>query len=202
MEYSEAMAAFFVPRQQGTPLPAAVAEGSAALEAPQTAAAVRQRTRRSGRVRASAAVRAPWWHHFPGEGAPGRNHDQGPVTGADREGLSVSPFKNAQHVGHLLGVTRSWRAPPDHDPPADVGGCQPDVKPVAHTIHPVPAAGDAARRDGMNIGPPPSRHLASRSGCGGHGGCRGVRDERKFSIRPVTFPVSARARGGYRPVAY
>jgi len=146
--------------------------------------------------------RARWWHHFPGEGAPGRNYDQSPVTGADREGLSVSPFKNAQHVGHLLGVTRSWRAPPDHDPPADVGGCQPDVKPVAHTTHPVPAADDAARRDWMNIGPPPRRHLASRSGCGGHGGCPGVRDERKFSIRPVTFLVSARAQGECRPVAY
>ena len=32
MEYSEAVAAFFVPRQQGTPLPAAVAEGSAARQ--------------------------------------------------------------------------------------------------------------------------------------------------------------------------
>src|SRR5260221_11002325 len=56
VEYSEAMAAFFVPRQQGTPLPAAVAEGNATLEAPQTAAAVRQRTRRTGRLRVRAAV--------------------------------------------------------------------------------------------------------------------------------------------------
>jgi len=32
VEYSEAMAAFFVPRQRGTPLPAAVAEGSTARQ--------------------------------------------------------------------------------------------------------------------------------------------------------------------------
>src|SRR5258708_23029615 len=95
VEYSEAMAAFFVPRQQGTPLPAAVAEGSAALEAPQTAAAVRQRTRRAGRVRASAAGRAPWGHHFPREGAPGPDHDQGPRTGAGRGGPRVIPVQNS-----------------------------------------------------------------------------------------------------------
>jgi hypothetical protein len=50
------------------------------------------------------------WHHLPGEGALGGDHDQLPVRGADREGPGVSLLKNAQDVGDLLAVTRSGPA--------------------------------------------------------------------------------------------
>src|SRR5258708_27664285 len=70
------------------------------------------------------------WHHLSGEGASGWDHNQFPLTGADREGPRISLLKNAQHVGHLLAVTRSW-SPADHDPPADIGGGGPDFHSAA-----------------------------------------------------------------------
>ncbi len=85
-----------------------------------------------------------WWHHFPGQGAPGGDHDQFPVTCADREGPGAGLFKNAQHVGHLLAVARSW-PPADHDSLADIGGGKPDHQPVAHAGH-LPAGGAARPR--------------------------------------------------------
>ena len=66
------------------------------------------------------------WYDLAGERALAGDHDQLPVTGADREGLGVIVFENAQHVGHLLAVI--WAGPPaDHDPLADVGGGEPDM---------------------------------------------------------------------------
>ncbi len=115
----------------------------------------RQRTRRSGRLRAGAAC--------------GGRAVAAPLS---RRGRARPESRSGSR--HGCGPRRPQR-----------------VKPVAHTTHPVPTADDAARRDGMNIGPPPRRHLASRCGC--HGGCPGVRDERKFSTRPITSPFSARA---------
>src|SRR6266849_8752854 len=91
--------------------------------------------RRSGRPGAGmASAGGPCWHHFPGDGAPGGDHDEFPVPRADREGPGVSLLENAQHVGHLLAVSRSW-APADHDPLADIGAGQPDLQPVPHTCH-------------------------------------------------------------------
>jgi hypothetical protein len=66
-------------------------------------------------------------HDFPGEGAPGRDYDQLPVRGADRERTGVRLLKDAEHVGHRLAVTRCGPTPADHDPLADVGRCEPDL---------------------------------------------------------------------------
>src|SRR5258708_23772184 len=89
------------------------------------------------------------WHHLSGEGASGWDHNQFPLTGADREGPGISLLKNAEHVGHLLAVTRSW-PPADHDPLADIGGGEPH-------FHPAPPAPphDAATR-------PPSSYTLGR----------------------------------------
>ena len=76
-----------------------------------------------------------WRHHLPGKSAGGRDHDQRPVRGADREGSRVSLLENAQDVGDLFAVTRAGPAPADHDPLADIGGCEADVEPVAHAGH-------------------------------------------------------------------
>jgi hypothetical protein len=67
------------------------------------------------------------WHDLPGEGAPGRDNDQFPVTGAHCQGTGVSLLKNAQDVGDHLAATSCGPAPPDHDPLADIGGCEPDL---------------------------------------------------------------------------
>ena len=53
-----------------------------------------------------ASAGGRWWHHFPGDGVPGGDHDECPVPGADREGPGVSLLENAQHVGHRLAVSR------------------------------------------------------------------------------------------------
>jgi hypothetical protein len=71
-------------------------------------------------------------HDLPGEGAPGRDNNQRPVTGTHCEGTSVSLLKDAQNVGNLLAATSCGPAPPDHDPLADISGGEPDLKPVAH----------------------------------------------------------------------
>jgi hypothetical protein len=107
------------------------------------------------------------WYQFSGQGAPGRDHDQFPVTGADREGRGVSFLQNAQHVRYLLTVTRSWTAPPDHDPLSDVCGGKPDDQPVAHAGHLLAggvaqAAGDRAAAGGAVLG-----YLALRRGITG-----------------------------------
>ena len=75
------------------------------------------------------------WYYFPGEGAPGGDNTQLPVRGADREGPGVGLLKNAQDVGDLLAVTWSGPVPADHDPLADIAGCEPDLHPVAHDGH-------------------------------------------------------------------
>src|SRR6516162_8630139 len=81
-----------------------------------------QRRRRSGSPGAGvASAGGRWWHDLPCQGAPSGDHDEFPVPGADREGPGVGLLENAQHVGHLLAVRRSW-APADHDPLADIGG--------------------------------------------------------------------------------
>jgi hypothetical protein len=72
------------------------------------------------------------WHDLPGEGASGRDNDQLPVTGAHCEGTGVSLLKNAQDVRDHLAAALCGPAPPDHDPLADIGGGEPDLKPVAH----------------------------------------------------------------------
>jgi hypothetical protein len=72
------------------------------------------------------------WHDLPGEGAPGRDNDQLPFTGAHCERTGLSPFKDAQDVGDYLAATWCGPTPPDHDPLADIGRGEPDLKPVAH----------------------------------------------------------------------
>jgi hypothetical protein len=82
----------------------------------------------SARHRASTAL-AGWrrWHDLPGEGAPGRDNDQLPGRGADCKGTGVRLLKDAQHVGNLLAVTWRGPTPADHDPLANIGGCEPDL---------------------------------------------------------------------------
>ena len=91
--------------------------------------------RNSGSARTASARRwastaaAGWrrWHDFPGEGEPGRDNDQLPVRGAHSERASVGFLKDAKHIGG--GHAATWRrpAPADHDPLADIGGCEPDL---------------------------------------------------------------------------
>jgi hypothetical protein len=82
----------------------------------------------------STTVGAGWrrWHDLPGESAPGRDNDQLPVTGAHCEGLGVSFLEDAEDVGDHVTAISCRPAPPDHDPLADVGGGEPDLKPVVH----------------------------------------------------------------------
>jgi hypothetical protein len=54
-------------------------------------------------------------------------------------------LKDAKHVGHL-GAAFLAGPPADHDSLADVGGCQPDLEPVAHASH----APESARSDCFN----------------------------------------------------
>ena len=56
-----------------------------------------------------ASAGGRWWHHFPGDGVPGGDHNEFPVPGADREGPGVSLLENAQHVDHRLAVSRPGR---------------------------------------------------------------------------------------------
>ena len=106
----------------------------------------------SGRSGAGAPpVLRRWRHHLPGKSAGGRDHDQRPVRGADREGSRVILLENAQDVGDLFAVTRAGPAPADHDPLADIGGCEADPGPVAHAGHLFP--GRAARRRVPGPGP-------------------------------------------------
>ena len=106
----------------------------------------------SGRSGAGAPpVLRRWRHHLPGKSAGGRDHDQRPVRGADREGSRVILLQNAQDVGDLFAVTRAGPAPADHDPLADIGGCEADLEPVAHVGHLFP--GRAARRRVPGPGP-------------------------------------------------
>jgi hypothetical protein len=74
-------------------------------------------------------VAARWrrWHDLPGEGAPDRDNDQLPITGAHCEGTGVSLLENAQDVGDHLAATWCRPAPPDHDPLADISGGEPDL---------------------------------------------------------------------------
>ena len=60
-------------------------------------------------------------------------------------------LENAQDVGDLFAVTRAGPAPADHDPLADIGGCEADLEPVAHAGHLFP--GPAARRRVPGPGP-------------------------------------------------
>ena len=91
---------------------------------------------RSGRDRRSVSARrwsstaAAGWrrrHDLPADGAPGRDNDQLPVTGAHCEGSGVSLLKNAEDVGDHLAATSRGPAPPDHDPLADIGEGEPDL---------------------------------------------------------------------------
>jgi hypothetical protein len=67
------------------------------------------------------------WHDLAGEGAPGRDNDQLPITCAHCEGTGVSFLKNAQDVGDLLAATSCGPAPPDHYSLADIGRGEPDL---------------------------------------------------------------------------
>src|SRR6266568_646590 len=96
----------------------------------------RRRSRRSGRLWAGTALAdGRWWHHFPGQGAPGGDHDQSPVTGADREAMAVMLLENAHDVGDLLAIIWAGPAPADNDPLTNVGRGEPDLEPVAHAGH-------------------------------------------------------------------
>src|SRR5580700_561039 len=105
-----------------------------------------------------------WRHHLPGKSAGGRDHDQRPVTGADREGSRVILLENAQHVGDLFAVTRAGPAPADHDPLADIGGCEADLEPVAHARSPVPRPGGSP--PGTRPGPGSLDRCRTRRGSG------------------------------------
>ena len=72
------------------------------------------------------------WHDLPGESAHCRHNDQLPVAGTHCEGTGVSLLKDAQDIGDHLAAISCGPAPPDHDPLADIGGREPDLKPVAH----------------------------------------------------------------------
>jgi hypothetical protein len=50
-----------------------------------------------------------------------------PGGGADREGIGVILFENAQDVGDPLAAIRAAPAPADHDPLANIGGGEPDL---------------------------------------------------------------------------
>ena len=96
----------------------------------------RRRSRRSGRLWAGTALAdGRWWHYFPGQGAPGGDHDQSPVTGADREAMAVMLLENAHDVGDLLAIIWAGPAPADNDPLTDVVRGEPDLEPVAHAGH-------------------------------------------------------------------
>jgi hypothetical protein len=81
----------------------------------------------SARRRASTAAGWRRWHDLPGEGEPGRDNDQLPVTGAHCERASIGFLKDAQYIGDGLAVTGCGPAPADHDPLADIGSCEPDL---------------------------------------------------------------------------
>jgi hypothetical protein len=81
----------------------------------------------SARRWAGTAVAGRRRHDLPREGPPGRDNDQLPVGGADCEGTGVSFLKDAQDIGDRLAAPWCGPAPADHDPLADVGGCEPDL---------------------------------------------------------------------------
>jgi hypothetical protein len=86
-----------------------------------------RRTVSARRWSSTAAAGRRWWHDLPGQGAAGRDNDQLSVRGAHCEGSGVSLLKNAEDVGDHLAATFRGPAPPDHDPLADIGGCEPDL---------------------------------------------------------------------------
>jgi hypothetical protein len=87
------------------------------------------------------------WHHLPRKRAHRGNHNQPAIRGADGERGAIILLENAQDVGDLFAVTWTGPSPADHDPLAHIGGCQPDLEPVAHGGHlfPGPAASDAGK---------------------------------------------------------
>ena len=108
-----------------------------------------------------------WRHHLPGKSAGGRDHDQRPVRGADREGSRVILLENAQDVGDLFAVTRAGPAPADHDPLADIGGCEADLEPVAHAGHLFPGRAARRRVPGPGLGAWIVAGLGAAAGSGG-----------------------------------
>src|SRR5258708_2792828 len=127
---------------------------------------------------ARAAWRRCWWYDLAGERAGAGDHDQLPVAGAaDCEGFVVCFLKNAQDVGHLLAAC--WAGPPaDHDPLADVGGGEPDLKPVAQAGH-LSRGGAPCALGGRAMAPAPAREdvagdifgvVRQRAGFGGAAG--------------------------------
>jgi hypothetical protein len=76
------------------------------------------------------------WHDLPRECPRARDDDQLSVGGADCEGIGVVLLEDAQNVGDLLAAIGAGPTPADHDPPTDVGGCEPDFEPVADGITP------------------------------------------------------------------
>ena len=109
-------------------------------------------------------VREAW-----GRPGAGGDHHQVPLTGADREGSGVGLLKHAQHVGHLLAVTRSW-PPADHHPLADIGRGEPDYQPVPHAGHLPPGGGSGCRAAGHR---PTADAATIRYLTHGHGGVTG-----------------------------
>jgi hypothetical protein len=91
-----------------------------------------------------SARRRRRWHDLSGERALGGDHDQSPVTGADREGMGVMLLEDAHDVGDLLAVIWAGPAPADHDPLTDIGRCEPDHEPVAQAGHPFRGAAPCA----------------------------------------------------------
>ena len=142
----------------------------------------------SGRSGAGAPpVLRRWRHHLPGKSAGGRDHDQRPVRGADREGSRVVRLENAQDVGDLFAVTRAGPTPADHDPLADIGGCEADLEPVAHAGHLVP--GWAARRRVPGPGPGAwiVAGLGAATGSGGRSAASTSLAARAFIVSPPPY---------------
>jgi hypothetical protein len=53
-------------------------------------------------------------------------------------------LEDAQDVRDLLAAIGAGAAPADHDPLADVGRCEPDLKPVVHACHMTPSSASRA----------------------------------------------------------
>jgi hypothetical protein len=82
----------------------------------------------SGR-RCAGTARAGWRrrHDLSGKSAADGYHDQRPLSSADREGPSVCLLKDAQDIGHRVGVAWSGPPPAQDDPLTDVSRREPDL---------------------------------------------------------------------------
>jgi hypothetical protein len=71
-------------------------------------------------------------HDLSGESAFAGDDDEVPVSGADGEELWVVLLEDAEHVRDLLAGIWAGPAPADHNPLANIGRREPDLKPITH----------------------------------------------------------------------